>query len=297
MAPRGSVDQSDLKKVKGIGLKVEARLKAAGIATIGQLARTPVNELAAILDELTGNFDADRIIREEWLSQAAALATVLAADMGEAEPLTRIRHNFTVEVQSASAGRDIVSSRIVHVQTGDEATWAGWDRQRVVAFIEDRAGVRPAATAVEPERAVPAETVPAETEPEPDAARSGWLGEPELPLHTFGIVAATGPEVTAGRAITATVRFDAAALALPADRAARAKVDIYARRLSPGASILLGNAEAVFSPGEEVLIQIPCQLPPSGQSQGLFAAVQLFAASEPGRTPSGVLPDARMTLS
>ena len=49
MAADDPVDQSDLKKVKGIGVKVEARLKAAGITNLGQLARTPVNELAVIL--------------------------------------------------------------------------------------------------------------------------------------------------------------------------------------------------------------------------------------------------------
>jgi len=192
----------------------------------------------------------------------------------EDEPLKRVRHNFTVELQSAMAGRDFVSSKIVHVQTRDEATWAGWDGQRVVAFIEDRAGVRPAATAVEP----------------------GHTGSVET-LHTFGIVSATGPKVTIGRPITATVSFDAAALALPEDRIARAKVEIYARRRPPGASILLGTAETEFSPAEQVMIQIACQPPPAGQSQGLFAALRLFAANEAGRTPSGVLPDARMTVS
>jgi len=148
MAPRESVDDSDLKMVRGIGSKVEARLKGAGIATIGQLACTPVSEVAAILDGLTGKFGADRIIREEWLSQAAALAKVLAAAAAEDEPVKRVRHNFIVELQSAMTGRDFVSSRIVHVQTGDEATWAGWDGQRVIAFIEDRAGVQPSATVV-----------------------------------------------------------------------------------------------------------------------------------------------------
>ena len=47
MAADDSVDQNDLKRVKGIGVKVERRLKAEGITNLRQLARTPVTELAA----------------------------------------------------------------------------------------------------------------------------------------------------------------------------------------------------------------------------------------------------------
>jgi hypothetical protein len=294
MAADDSVDQGDLKKVKGIGVKVEARLKAAGITDLGQLARTPVNELAAILDGLPGKYDADRIIREDWLAQAAALATVPAADPGEDEPAKRVRHNFTVEVQLAIAGRDIVSSKIVHVQTGDEATWAGWDRQRIVGFIEDRAGARPSAPAVQTGR----EARPA-TPPAPAVGRGdvGKGDEPGLALHTFAIVPATGPEVTTSGAVTATLSFDTAALALPVDQVARAKADVYTLRPPPAKSILVGSAQVDISPGEQVRLQIPCHLPATDYPVSLFAAVQLFAAREAGQAPSRGLANAGMTLS
>jgi hypothetical protein len=45
------------------------------------------------------------------------------------------------------------------------------------------------------------------------------------------------------------------------------------------------------------MIPVPCRPPPGGQTQGLFAAVQLDAVNAAGCTPSGVLPDARMTVS
>jgi hypothetical protein len=295
MAVGDSVDQGDLKKVKGIGPKVEARLKGAGITTLGQLARTPVNELAAILDGLSGKFDADRIIHEDWLSQAATLATVPATGATEAGLVKRVRHNFTIEVRLAVAGRDIVSSKVVHLQTSDEATWAGWDRQRLVAFIEDRAGARPSASAEEAEEAE-GEARPA-TEPVTDTGGGDSVDEPRLALHTFAMVPATGPEVTASGAITATLSFDAAAIALPADQVAQAKVDVYARRPPPGSSILVGSALADLSPGEPVRLQIPCYLSATGHPVGLFAAVQLFVTNVAGRTPSSVLPNAAMTLS
>jgi hypothetical protein len=294
MAAGDSVDQSDLKKVKGIGVKVEARLKATGITSLGQLARTPVNELAAILDAFPGKYDADRIIREDWLSQAAALATVPAADAGEDEQAKRVRHNFTVEVQLAIAGRDIVSSKIAHVQTGDEATWAGWERHRIIAFIEDRAGARPSASAAEGGGEARPATPPT---PAPGADDVERGDEPGLALHTFGMVTATGPEVTVGGAVTATLSFDTAALALPAGQVAQVKAEVYTLRPPPAKSILVGSAQVDISPGEQVRLQIPCHLPSTGDPVGLFGAVQIFAARKAGRTPSKGLPNADMTLS
>jgi hypothetical protein len=294
MAAGDSVDQSDLKMVKGIGVKVEGRLKAAGITNLGQLARTPVNELAAILDGFPGKYNADRIIREDWLSQAAALATVPAADAGEDEPAKRVRHNFTVEVQLAIAGRDIVSSKIAHVQTGDEATWAGWDRQRIVAFIEDRAGARPSAPSAEGGRQARPAPSPA---PAPGADDGDRGDEPGLALHTFAMVPATGPEVTAGGTVTATLSFDTAALALPVGEAAQVKADVYTLRPPPAKSVLVGSAQVDISPGEHVRLQIPCHLPATGDPMGLFGAVQLFAVRKAGRLPTRGLPNADMTLS
>jgi hypothetical protein len=291
MAAGDSVDQNDLKKVKGIGAKVEARLKGAGITSLGQLARTPVNELAAVLDGLTGKYDAHRISREKWVSQATALATVPATGPAEDESAKRVRHNFTVEVQLAVVGRDVVSSKVVHVQTGDEATWAGWEGQRVVAFIEDRAGLRPSAPALATKR-----DPPPGPEPAPGTGRGVRADGPGRALHTFAMVAATGPEITPGGAITATLSFDTEALALTPGQIAQAKADVYARRPPPAGSVPAGSVLADISPGETVRLQIPCSLPAIGHPVSLFAVVQLFAASE-GRTPSSGLPNASMTLS
>jgi len=143
-----SVDQGDLKAVCGIGPKVEASLKRAGIKNLEQLARTPVNELAAALSGLHGTFDKSRILRERWLEQAAALAAApdpTGFDSDTAAGAESVRHNFTVEVRLLLADRGIVSSKIIHVQTRDEETWTGWDPQHLVAFIEDRSRVRPGA--------------------------------------------------------------------------------------------------------------------------------------------------------
>jgi hypothetical protein len=292
MAVSDSVDQGDLKKVKGIGPIVEARLKGAGITNLGQLARTPVNELAAVLEGLRGKYGADRITREDWLPQAAALAAVPAAAAAESESAERVRHNFTVEVRLAMVGRDIVSSKVSHVQTGDEATWSGWDVQRIVTFIEDRSGARQSAPAVVAE----GEALPA-AQPAPSAGQGDTGEETGLALHTFAMVPASGPEVTTSESITATLSFDAGTVALPADQLARAEIEVYAHRPPPGKSFRVGRAVTNISPSEPARIQIPCDLPPTRFPVGLFAAVQLFAATGTGRQPSSVLPEVRLTVS
>ena len=62
------VNQEDLKAVRGIGRKVEARLNEAGIRDLWQLARTPVNEPAAILAGLRGRFDVEMGLHDQMSS-------------------------------------------------------------------------------------------------------------------------------------------------------------------------------------------------------------------------------------
>src|SRR5215831_12083094 len=138
--PAQPVDHGYLQAVRGIGPKVESRLKAAGISTLDDLARTPVNKLAALLADLRPRYDAARIRREQWQAQAATLAAASNHPMLRSAGLPRYRHNFTTEMQLDVTDDTIVSTRVVHVQTGDEDTWSGWDPSRVISFIEEHAG-------------------------------------------------------------------------------------------------------------------------------------------------------------
>jgi hypothetical protein len=292
VAASNSRGQGDLTKIKGIGRQIEARLKGVGITTLGQLARTPVNEIEAALKALGGGYDTDRITREGWLPQAAALAAGATDAMWEAEPAERVTHNFTVEVHLDVATREIVSSKVVHIQTGDEAIWGGWDGQRVITFIEDRSGAQRSVPAASPDgQASPATlSAPGSVRVVPDR-KAGFA------LHTFAMVPASGAEVTASGSITLAFSFDSAPIALPADQPSRAQIDIYARQPPLGKSFPVGSAVADINPGEAVGIQIPCNLPPNGYPVVLFAAVQLFTATGAGRKSSNVLPDARLTVS
>ena len=64
-------DNSDLKRIKGIGTTLEKTLKGLGIQTIEQVANLDVDELEVLANEL-GTF-AKRIERDHWVDQAKAL--------------------------------------------------------------------------------------------------------------------------------------------------------------------------------------------------------------------------------
>ena len=66
-------DNSDLKRIKGIGVTLEKTLKGLGIETIDQVANLGVDEIEVLSVEL-GAF-AKRIERDHWIDQAKALVS------------------------------------------------------------------------------------------------------------------------------------------------------------------------------------------------------------------------------
>jgi hypothetical protein len=308
------VDLADLKAVHGIGPKVEALLKRAGIEDLGQLAQTPVNEVASALAELHGRFDTDRIIHERWLTQAAALAAVPASaglddESASAEP---VRHNFTVEVRLPLADRDIVSSKVVHVQTGDQETWTGWDPQRMVAFIEDRSRNRSGArfgarSEMNPEPRPKTQPAPHRA-PQPAPGSGSGAHEPAAGkgrhdrkpvLRTYAMVPASGSATIGGRAsaVTATLTFDSATLNLSADEVATVSTAVFARQLLAGSSILVGDGKATVGSHEHFRLDIPCDLSAPSRPITLFAVVRVLAGNGAESRPAEGLPDASLVIS
>jgi len=67
-----AAEEDDLKIIEGIGPKIEAVLKAAGIKTFAQLAAMQPDEIQQLLDQAEGNFSGN--IPETWPEQAALAA-------------------------------------------------------------------------------------------------------------------------------------------------------------------------------------------------------------------------------
>ncbi len=300
----GPSDRGELQAVHGIGPKVEARLKEAGITSLRELARTPVNEIAAALAGLRGRFDTDRIVREGWTTQAAALASTSTPSEagGEAAPKP-VRHSFTVEVRLPMADRDIVSSKVVHVQTGDEEVWGGWDPQRLVAFIEDRSrahasagpsGSQPDSPAPQP---VPAPAASDQSPPMPSPAAPGRRQRKAV-LRTYEVVPVSGPHALAqGRELTATLSFDAPPLEPSPGEVATVKAEVFARQLVAGTSLLVGGSLAAIGWREHFRADIPCDLSAVARPVTIYAVVLVLADDDGSRRAVRGLPGARLVLS
>ena len=71
-APQGEPD--DLKKIKGVGPKLEKELNGAGVYHFSQIASWTTKEVAWADDNLLDGFKG-RISRDNWVSQAKELAT------------------------------------------------------------------------------------------------------------------------------------------------------------------------------------------------------------------------------
>ena len=164
--------ERSLTAVDGIGNKVAERFVQRGIESLSQLARTPASELAAMLDGLPGGFTVNRIDRGRWREQAANLASAERARREDAEEkvatappalrdapqLRSVRHNFTVEATLDAVTGSVVASQVDHVQSGDQMPWRRWDRDGVLAFIEERMDVAPSGVALRRGHAASART-------------------------------------------------------------------------------------------------------------------------------------------
>ncbi|MGW3345775.1 S8 family serine peptidase [Nonomuraea rubra] len=125
--------EDDFQRVKGVGPKISALLHQAGITTFEQLRALSVEELAAILH--SAGIGAERLAKQDWIGQAAALA----AEERRAVPE---RHTFTLTVTADSGTREVLNCEIRHHQTDDVSRVRGWDAERLLAFIGERARLR-----------------------------------------------------------------------------------------------------------------------------------------------------------
>jgi hypothetical protein len=129
----------DFKLVDGIGPAVEKRLRAAGVQTFAQLARLKPDQLAELMEGMIG-YSIKRIEDQDWTGQALELARQGGQPISEEsyESLNNGFHyaSFTLELL-LDRDNHVRSTRAIHVQTRQEARWAGWDPDRLQSFLVD----------------------------------------------------------------------------------------------------------------------------------------------------------------
>lgn len=134
------VTTDDFSLIKGIGPILSKRLHKAGIYSYNQLA---VLSPAALAEKISG-LSAKQITRQDWIGQAHKLAPQKTRFKSPIKKVTKriIRQhyvNFTIEFLLDEKNR-IRCTRVVHVQSGDADTWAGWGADQLVDFLARHAG-------------------------------------------------------------------------------------------------------------------------------------------------------------
>jgi hypothetical protein len=280
--PRGR--QDDLTRIRGIGERVEAKLKQAGIRTITQLGRTSLEKLAAI-----SGYSAETIGQKDWIGQAHALAPAPPQRPASDEDLRPPdRHNFTVELQLDSPSGAVLSSNIHHVQSGDRESWRGWDGDRLASFIEVRTGPesRPAGHSTAGQRQ--AEPVAG---PEKDRVPRGPspVGLAQIRADRL-LFPGSGPTI-------ATLRLDASQLEAHDISASALEVEVYGQRPPFSKSRLLGRARTPLRGESAVGLDVDLLDPASESQLEVFAVLTFFDGTDVGKAPVWVeLADAQLTL-
>lgn len=146
-------EADDLKLINGIGPAVEKRLNGVGVFTFAQLAVLSPADIAAAVADLSG-LSAERIMRQDWISQAHKLAagslasesvypTTLSveSDRTPDPPLEDCRlATFTIELQ-LDEHNNVLSTHALHVQSERKHTWTGWQRTQLEDFLSESAGL------------------------------------------------------------------------------------------------------------------------------------------------------------
>lgn len=144
---RGASTKADnFKLIKGVGAAVEGRLHQAGVITYAQFASLSPEEIVNLTDNLPGLTSA-RIARQDWIGQARELAqsppedgTPEKEETEEASEGQRYA-SFATELL-LGAGNEVIHTRVMNIQTGDEQIWGGWDERRFVEFFTQGAELK-----------------------------------------------------------------------------------------------------------------------------------------------------------
>jgi hypothetical protein len=267
---------SDLTRVVGIGAQTATRLRAAGINTVGQLARATVEQVTAACVGLTTPGRA-----ASWIEQAATLASSTgidgaqpAAPVDTPPPPTRTppsapRRTFTVEVRLEGDPARPVTTHVVHLETHQAEGWPAWDRARLLDFLERRIGM-------DDTHAQPVPTEEPTTQP-----AAGAEPATSLTIHRYGLLKAAAAVRQSG---TATVRLhlDPTELDLPMRGRVVARVDLLAQPLGTGREQALDRRMIDLTSGQTVDARLRAPLPNEDPPFALSAIVRVLVEQPSG---------------
>lgn len=131
----------DFRLIRGIGPVLACRLHDAGIHTYNELA----SMLPAKLTVRVNGLSTKQIARQDWIGQARKLASKKARPKAHKKetampPTHQHYENFTIEFL-LDEKKEARCTRVVHVQSGDADTWAGWESGQLIDFLARHTGL------------------------------------------------------------------------------------------------------------------------------------------------------------
>jgi hypothetical protein len=301
----------NFKLVKGINRSIERRLHQAGILTYTQLASLKPSDISTLLGELNG-VTAKRIAKENWSEQARVLSSRpdlpesnddAAAD--EAPPSIKSGGltSFVVEFLRNEAGQT-KRTKVMHVDTGNEDTWIGWQERRLLDFFITRAGLSslaaeavlptasrnghtheagpplPTASAAERDAASQIPSVQSPMEPHPKsiaiATSTGRLSYPESMPTPFQSRSASAV-ISSNQPFDVHLALELTETDYSKRRPLSYKAAIFAKNLTARLRQAVGEADGLLEPTDMPVIKISGNPLP----QGLYRLQAVVGFSDP----------------
>jgi hypothetical protein len=267
----------DFKRIQGIGPVIEAHLHDAGIRTYAQLAMLSPEDIVQLVENLP-LLSVERIAKQDWPGQARFLASQPApaeASEGEEAPETRQRYaTFTVELLLDKISQ-IRRTSIMHIQDGEEASWAGWDPARLMDFFAEYAAIHVASITLE------SASAPAQTAAHPETDGAAALGDPLDGEHSAAL------RLEVGDILLDEAPLERAKGGPPLLRRLRARLDVRlmgaeaAQVAAEGAFYTLHLVACNLATGEASVLAVSRDRLVSGQMD--YAPAVEFALPEDGR--------------
>jgi len=255
----------DFKLIRGIGPAVEAKLHSAGISTFAQLAEMSPAELASLFPD-NKLLSEDRIATQDWIGQARLLTDKYPAGIvvDEEIPLQDGQHYavFTVELLLDGANA-VRRTRIMHVQSHKEITWAGWDEHRLIGYLIGKAEVP----------SIPLEAVASGSELEMETVQTkGEYGEAymttRLRLNRLEAIPSGFDQQTMtfsqDHPVDLHLTLDLSQVGVALSSPINYAVTVYTKSLSNGQLRSIGEAKGSVEKSDEVNVVIKDSLLPAG---------------------------------
>jgi hypothetical protein len=303
-------EADNFRLIKGISRSIERRLHEAGILTYGKLASLKPQAIASILGEANG-VTTKRITKEEWTKQARDLSSRPSSAEPEEEAVSqetsqsvkrRGLTSFVVELLLDEEGQT-KRTKVMHVDTGGEDTWNGWQERRLLDFFVAGAGLCPPATELDLPSATPdQQTIEAKMMPGGIPAhmpKRGPVPSPEAQIESrpqaIEMATSTGKPpleepasipvqaeaasgvIVANQPFEVNLTLDLSEIVSPKKKPFNYKANIYAKSLKGPLHQTVGEADGQLEPTQPAIITISGNPLP----QGLYRLQAVVGLSDP----------------